>query len=287
MSDPSTVPLLTPEEIAETRANLEAFADRVVHAPGTEVEDATIGGRPGLRVTPASGGTRGTGLFLHGGGYRAGGPRGAVGVGSHLAAEADLQLLLPAYRLAPEHPFPAAVYDVVAALAQLAEQEEDPARRVLVGESAGGGLAVAGLLAARAAGISPPGALVLLSPWLDLTAASESYERCAETDEIISRPTSLRSAAAYLDGGDPRDPLASPLFASDEALAALPRTLVQVGEAEVLIDEGVEFARRASEAGGTTLLETWAGVGHCWHVAVPDGGPADAAIARIGIYLES
>jgi len=286
-SAPATgVTPLTAAELAATRANLLAAAVDVPVAPGTRIDELTIGGRPGLRVRPAGGGSAGVALLLHGGGYRAGTPAGARGIASYIAAGADVELLLPDYRLAPEHPLPAAVDDVVGALRELAERGVDPARTALIGSSAGGGLAVAALLAARDAGLPRPGGLVALSPWLDMTASSPSYDRCAASDPIISRTSSLRSALAYLGGADPRTPLASPLFADDEALAWLPPSLVQVSAAEVLSDEARRFAERVWEAGGSCRLETWPDTTHCWHLGVPDLPAATDAIGRIVEYLE-
>lgn len=277
---------LAPGELWATRDNLDAFAAGVAVAPGTRIEERAVGGRPGLRVVPASGGGAGAVLLLHGGGFRAGSPHAARGVASFVAAAADVEVLLPAYRLAPESPFPAAVHDVVRALGELVERGTAPERIAVVGESAGGGLAVAGLLAARRAGLPRPAALVALSPWLDLTASSGSYDRCAATDRIIDRAGSLRSALAYLDGADPRDPLASPLFADDEALAALPPSLVQASTDEVLVDDAARFVSRVRDAGGASTLQTWSGAPHLWHVGVPGDPAAVDAVRHIGLFLE-
>ncbi|MEV0597827.1 alpha/beta hydrolase fold domain-containing protein [Streptomyces sp. NPDC050315] len=264
-----------------------AAAGRAPLAPGTVTEETELGGRPAVRVRPTAGGRRGTVLYLHGGGYRAGSPQVALGPASYVAAGLDAEVVLPAYRLSGERPFPAAVEDAVAAYAELLERGAAPARLAVVGESAGGGLAAGALLAARGLGLPRPAALVGLSPWYDLTVTADAYERCRASDPVLDRSALADSAARYLAGTDPRTPLASPLFADDAALAWLPPVLVQASADEVLADDAARFAARVAAAGGRAWHRTWAGEAHCWHIAVPARATAREAVAAIVTFLRT
>ncbi|GHJ38955.1 alpha/beta hydrolase fold domain-containing protein [Streptomyces sp. TS71-3] len=279
--DPAQEPVTDP-----AHAWALAAQGRAPLAAGTVRSEVIHAGRPAVRVRPGTGGRRGTLLHLHGGGYRAGSPRVSEGAASFLAAELDAEVLLPAYRLAGERPFPAAVEDATAAYRSLLESGVDPGRLAVLGDSAGGGLAAAALLAAQDAGLPRPAALVGLSPWYDLTVTAGSYERCRGTDTVLSRASMRDSAARYLAGADPRTPLASPLFAQGAALRGLPPVLVQCGGLEVLADDAGEFARRVDAAGGRAVHRSWAGQGHCWHLAVPGLPAAREAVAATAAFLD-
>ncbi|MGK5628167.1 alpha/beta hydrolase [Streptomyces sp. URMC 123] len=251
----------------------------------TTVVETTVGGRPALRIRPL-GPTRGTVLHLHGGGYRTGSPEGGRGVGAYLAVNAGVETVLPAYRLAEEAPFPAAVDDGLACYAELlGEPGADPGRLVLMGESAGGGLALATLLTAREAGLPRPAAAVCLSPWFDLTASGDSYERCGTADHLISRTVLKGMADLYLAGADPRTPTASPLFAPDDALAWLPPLLVQASRDEVLADDAVRLAERVTRVGGQCVLRTFSDATHCWHHELPALPRAETALNEVVEFL--
>ena len=186
-------------------------------------------------------------LFLHGGGYELGSLRSDGELAARLGRASGMRVLFPEYRLAPEHPFPAAVDDVLAAWRWLRTDQELTARSMAVaGDSAGGGLAAALLVATRDAGEALPAAAVLMSPTVDLTSSGASMTERAEQDPI-STPAMLRQFAAdYLAGADPKTPLASPLFAS---LSGLPPLLVQVGTADLLLSDSERLATAAAEAG--------------------------------------
>lgn len=201
-------------------------------------------------------------VHFHGGGYRQGQPEMIAGYAARLAEEADVEVWCPAYRLAPEYPFPAALIDAMHVRAYV--EERKPRRLVLAGDSAGGGLAAALTQVWNLQGVSLTG-LVLHSPWLDLRLTSESYRRNAATDPLFSRASASAAAQAYLQGHLPADPLVSPLLADPPLF---PRTFLSVGSGEVLFDEAVAFHARLAEAGRGICLRQVEGMDH---VAVTRG----------------
>ncbi|MFG2426730.1 alpha/beta hydrolase fold domain-containing protein [Streptomyces sp. NPDC048590] len=229
-------------------------------------------------------------LHFHGGGYRAGSPEVSRPLAGHLARRTGAAVVAPSYRLAPEHPHPAAVEDGLAAYEAVLRAGTAPERVALVGESAGGGLALAVLLAAHREGLPMPAAAAVLSPWLDLTVEAESYTRCAATDPVLGREALRHSAGLYLAGADPRTPTASPLFAPAPALAALPPVLVQSSREEVLADDAVRFGERMEASGGRCRVELWEGTTHCWQLFVdrlPEAvRAADSVAAFLREYLD-
>src|SRR5438552_1164232 len=225
--------------MAEQRAQFETMAEVFTLPADASVEAVDAGGVPAEQVTVAGAdGTR-TILYLHGGGYCIGSPRTHREFAARLARAADATVVLIDYRLAPEHPFPAAAEDATAAYRWLLGRGQAPARLVVAGDSAGGGLTVATLVSLRDQGVVLPAAAVCLSPWVDLEASGESMTTKAGADPLIDREGLDQMAAHYLGGADARTPLASPLYAD---LAGLPPVLIQVGTAEVLLDDAVRLA---------------------------------------------
>ena len=219
-------------------------------------------------------------FYLHGGGYAGGSAKSHSELAARLARAAGTVAILPDYRLAPENTFPAALDDAIAAYRALLDEAGDANRIVMAGDSAGGGLAVAVCVALRDAGEPLPRALALLSPWLDLTCTSPSWDSRLEGDPILDHH--LRDAAErYLDGADPRDPLCSPLFAD---LSGLPPTLVLVGTHEILYDDAVTFAQVAAEQGVEVELEIGHELIHVWPI-FPITPEAVASTVRIGRFL--
>lgn len=218
-------------------------------------------------------------LYLHGGGYIAGSARTHRLLTAEIARRAATRLLAIDYRLAPEHPFPAAVEDARRAYEWLLTQDLAPQQIVLAGDSAGGGLAVALLLSLRAAGLPLPAGAVCLSPWFDLALTGASLAVNGRTDYLNEQV--LRGAAHfYLAGADPHTPLASPMYAD---LQGLPPMLVQVGAAEALLDDGQQFVRRAQAAGVNVRLEVGEQMVHVWqffHLLVPQARQALRSIAQ-------
>jgi acetyl esterase/lipase len=221
-------------------------------------------------------------LYLHGGGYVIGSPRSHRHLAAALGAAAGAATLVPEYRLAPEHPFPAAVEDAVAAYRWLLARGVAPGGIAIAGDSAGGGLTVATLLALRDRGLPLPAAGVCISPWVDLTCGGASYASRAASDPIVTQAGIVEMARAYLGAADPRAPLASPLFAD---LAGLPPLLVHVGSDEVLLDDAVALAERARAAGVAATLEIWPDMIHVWHWFHPMLDEGRKAIAGIGDFV--
>jgi acetyl esterase/lipase len=183
------------------------------------------------------------------------------------------------YRLAPEHPHPAAVEDAVAAVRFAYAAGLAPSRVAVGGDSAGGGLALATLLGLRDERAPLPAAGVCISPWTDLSGSGDSLRANAELDPMVDEDDLRLMASAYLAGRDARAPLASPLFAD---LRGLPPLLVQVGTAEVLLDDATRLAERARDAGVDVQLEVWEDMIHVWHAfadVLPEGAQAVEGIA--------
>jgi monoterpene epsilon-lactone hydrolase len=221
-------------------------------------------------------------LFLHGGGFELGSLRSDGELAARLGRASGMRVLFPEYRLAPEHPFPAAIDDVLAAWRWLRAGQGLSARSIAVaGDSAGGGLAVALLVAARDAGEELPAAAVLMSPTVDLTGSGASMTERADQDPL-STPAMLRQfAAGYLAGADPATPLASPLFAT---LTGLPPLLIQVGTADLLLSDSERLADAAGRAGVDVSLHVGEGLPHVYPIML--GTPeADQATQQTGTFL--
>jgi epsilon-lactone hydrolase len=221
-------------------------------------------------------------LYLHGGGYIMGSIATHRELIARLSKAARARVLALDYRLAPEHPFPAPVEDATAAYRWMLAQGLKPSRIVVSGDSAGGGLTVAALVAFRDAGLPMPAAGIPISPWVDLEAIGDSMKTRAARDPVV-RPEMIREiASVYLAGQSPRSPLAAPLYAD---LRGLPPLLIHVGDAEALLDDSRRLAERAKAAGVDVTLEIWPEMPHVWHLFahfLPEG---QQAIDRAGEFV--
>ncbi|MFE2277988.1 alpha/beta hydrolase [Streptomyces sp. NPDC059454] len=252
-------------------------------APEDVVTRRTVlGGRPTLELEPTEASGRGRLLYLHGGGYVVGSPDTHAGLVGELARRAGLRALSVDYRLAPEHPFPAAVDDGLAAYRELLAAGTDPRDLVMAGDSAGGGLTLATLLAAREAGLPQPAAVVVFSPWTDLTLSGESIRSKEDADPIFTEADIRAYADLYVGTGDRTHPLASPVLAD---LTGLPPLLVQVGANEVLLDDAVRLAARAGAADVEVTLEIGPGLPHVFQHHYGRLDEADAALDRAARFL--
>jgi acetyl esterase/lipase len=222
-------------------------------------------------------------LYLHGGGFRIGSTRSHRELMARIAVDARCNVLGLDYRRAPEHLFPAALDDTVAAYMELVAQGFDPSRVALVGDSAGANLVLGTLLAMRDRGERMPAAAVLMSPWVDLTAVGESYRTRAEADPIHQRSMILALAHGYLNGSvAPDDPQASPLFAD---LRGLPPLLIQVGGRETLLSDSMRLAERAKAAGVVAELRVYENMIHVFQQFPNELSEAREAIAEAGAFL--
>ena len=268
--------------VADRRAGMDAFFGSLGTTPGVSSEKVDAGGVPAEWVSAPSAETNRAVLYLHGGGYVVGSPASHREMAARLSAAAGARVLVIDYRLAPEHPFPAAVDDATAAYRWLLAQGVEPSGAAICGDSAGGGLTVAALVALRDAGDPLPAAGVCLSPWVDMEALGESMTARAKLDLMVGRDGLLDSAAKYLAGADPRSPLAAPLYAD---LQGLPPLLIQVGTSETLYDDSTRLDERARAAGVDVTLQTWKEMVHVWHLFAPMLPEGQQAIEAIGEYL--
>ena len=215
-------------------------------------------------------------LYLHGGGFTIGSPRTHAALAGHLAKAAGMRAVLPRYRLAPEHPFPAARDDVIAAHARLVDAGTPPA--ALAGDSAGGCLALLLAQHARDAGLPLPRAMALLAPVGDLSGDIAARFAAAEHERLIPPQWAERIRPAYLPGTDPADPAVSPLLGD---LTGLPPTLIQAGAEEALARD----ARLIADAMDAARLDLWPGLPHVWHIHAGRMPAADRALAAVGAFL--
>jgi epsilon-lactone hydrolase len=261
-----------------------AAAERLVPGPPADTQTLAVdaGGVKAVRIsTPAAEPGRHV-LFLHGGAFIIGSPSLYRHLTWRIASATRARVLCLDYRLAPEHPFPAALDDAVAAYCWLLADGADPQRVAVIGDSAGGGLGLSLLLRLRDEGIPLPAAAVALSPWTDLALTGASLSRNASADPLVIAEHARRFVDCYLAGADPRSPYASPLYGEP---AGLPPTLIQVGSDEVLRDDAVRMAARMRDAGCRVELEIWPRMPHVWHLFAPVMPEARRAIARIGTFV--
>jgi acetyl esterase/lipase len=267
----------------QQRRELERTARLTPVVRNTAVDPIDAGGVPAEWVAAPGVGRSRTLLYLHGGGYTVGSPRSHRALVSRLSRATRARGLSIDYRLAPEHPFPAAVEDAVSAYRWLLDVHASPDRVVVAGDSAGGGLAIAAMIAARDRGLPMPGALVVLSPWVDLTLSGESIETRRAEDVWLDPDGATAVVGVYLDGSDPADPLASPLFADH---TGLPSTLIVVGTAEILLDDARRLADRMRAAGVTVVLDEWADMLHVFPSFAPYVPESRRAIRQIGAFVD-
>ena len=206
----------------------------------------------------------------------------------HLAAEAGraagIAALALDYRLAPEHPFPAAVDDALAGYRFLLGRGISPGRVALAGDSAGGGLVVAAMLAIRDAGLPQPGCGWCISPWVDMEAIGETMTSKAAADPTVQRAGLLDMAKMYLSGADPRSPLAAPIYGNLSGLAPL---MIQVGACETLLDDALRLAKIGGAADVRVDLQIWPEMIHVWHLFHPELKAGRQAIEAGGAYVRA
>lgn len=275
----------SPEDLAEARkAYADWFVSRFPPPADVTFEDVDVNGVPALRARPADTVPGRVLLYLHGGGYLVGAPRGYQGLVGRYARRLRAEAVIPDYRLAPDARYPAAVDDSLAAYAGLLREGYDAGSVVVSGDSAGGAMSVALLVAARDAGLPQPAAAVAISPWANLEHTGASITTKADADPLCT-PEALRSMASnYVAGSPLGSPLASPVFAD---VHGLPPVRIQIGEREIMLSDAVRLAEHLAMAEVRVDLEVWPGMPHVWHLFSEDLEEADAALDSAATFLLS
>lgn len=258
----------------------ELFAGRPL-GDDVKLAERTLGGVPALDIRVDGADADGVILYLHGGSYVVGSARTGANLAAPLSRRSGVPAISLDYRLAPEHPFPAGIHDALAAYRELVE---DGQNIVIVGDSAGGGLALATLIAARAEGLPQPAGVVLLSPWTDVSLKSPSMDSRGDDDPLFSRANMAESAGFYLGRAEARNELASPIFAD---LKGLPPLLVQVGTAEILLDDSLRLVARAAEQDVDVSLDVIAGAPHVFQYFAGFMSEADEALDHAATFIKN
>ncbi|MHA1645307.1 MAG: alpha/beta hydrolase [Candidatus Freyarchaeota archaeon] len=270
--------------VEDTRKGLEQLASLSKLPEDVKCEPIDAGGVPAEWITTPEAEARYAILYLHGGGYVAGSIKTHRDLASRISRTSKARVLLIDYRLAPEHPFPAAVEDVTTAYRWLVSAGGiEPNNLIVTGDSAGGGLTVASLVNLRDEGDTLPAGAVCLSPWTDLACTGETLRSKAEVDPFITPEGIEFMARVYLKDADPKNPLASPLYAD---LKGLPPMLIQVGTSEILLDDSLRLADRAKAAGVNVELDVWEDMIHVFAAFAAFAPEGRQAIERIGEFVK-
>jgi acetyl esterase/lipase len=276
---------LTPDpQIDVLRQRMETVRWFIPGPPrGTQAAKLDAGGVKAVRIATRQSLDEPHIFYLHGGGYVMGSPAEYRDFIWRIARVTSARVLCPYYRLAPEHPFPAALDDAVRSYSWLLAQGAAPRRLAIMGDSAGGGLALAMLLRLRDEGLPLPAAAVTLSPWTDLALTGDSMRNNAGADLTLKFERAASFARHYLADAEPRHPYASPLYGDP---TGLPPILIQVGSGEILRDDSVRMADKLRAAGSPVEIEIWPRMPHVWQLfarVLPEGR---RAIARIGDFVQ-
>jgi epsilon-lactone hydrolase len=268
----------------EARAPFDEIMEHTPEITGTRYDDAVVEGVPGIWCRPPSARPNAAILYLHGGAYILGSARAYRHFGSQFASRTGTAVFVPDYRLAPEHKFPAAVNDALAAYRGLASELDYIA---VVGDSAGGGLALVVLSAIHRSALSGgvgPVAAIAISPWTDLAVSGASIEICADTDPLLTREMLTLAAQRYLNNHDAKDPLASALYAP---LKGLPPLQIHVGTEEILLDDALRFVRMARADKVEATVHVWEGMPHVFAASVGTLEAAAESLDVMAAFLNS
>ena len=272
------------KRVEESRAGLEELSRLAPLFKDAKLENIDAGGVPAAwMITPGVTKDRAI-LYLHGGGYIEGSITSHQDLAHRISKASETRVLILDYRLAPEHPFPAALEDSISAYEWLINSEGyNPKNLIIAGDSAGGGLNIATLVKLRDQGVPLPAAGVCLSPWTDLALTGESIKLKRHEDPFVSPDGLMFDAKLYLGKTDPKNPFASPLYAN---FKGLPPLCIQFGSAEVLLDDASRLAKRAEEAGVEVQLDIWEDMIHVFQafaVMAPEG---IEGINKIGEFIK-
>ena len=273
-----------PDGLRERRQRLDALGEQYPLPTDVSVESADANGVKAEWTSIGEADPQSVIMYLHGGGYIAGSLKSHRHMVAQAGREARSRTVALDYRLAPEHPFPAAIEDAVAGYRFLLSRGLSATRIAVAGDSAGGGLAIALLVSLRDAGLPLPACAWCVSPWVDLEGTGASMTAKAMVDPMVQQPYLVELAEAYLGGVDPRTPLAAPLYAD---LRGLPPILIQVGSAETLLDDAVRLAGAAGSADVRVRLEVWPDMIHVWHLFYQQVAAGRRALAEAGAFIRS
>jgi epsilon-lactone hydrolase len=271
-------------DVAEQRVIFEEMMAAIPVPADVTTSSGRLGGIPVVNVEAAGADRASVIFYLHGGAYAIGTAASSVGLASDLARRAGARLVTVDYRLAPEHPHPAAIDDAVAAYRGLLDSGVAASAIAIAGESAGAGLAAATLVALKHAQLPQPSGAVLMSPWADLTLSGESITGKAALDPALTPEGLRRRAVDYVAAGDRTAELVSPIFAD---LTGLPPLLIQAGSHEILLDDATRLAARAAAADVAVRLEVTPGVPHVFQGFAAMLDEADAALTSAGEFLRA
>lgn len=277
-------PAANAQDVAESRARFEKMAAVLGGAPDAKCETVDAGGVPAEWVAAPGVDPERAVLLLHGGGYAIGSLNTHRRLAYDISAASGARVLVIDYRLAPEHPFPAAVDDAAAAWRWLLQQAFAASRLAIVGDSAGGGLTIATLVNLRDQKLGLPGCAVAVSPWVDLEGLGNSITTRAAQDAMVQKDGLLWMAKMYLAGKDAKTPLAAPLHAD---LKGLPPVLVQVGTAETLLDDATRIAEKLHAAGVEVRLAIWPNMPHVFPLFAPILSEGRDGCLEIGSFIRS
>lgn len=273
----------------QARDSLDAAGGTIEPAQGVTIQPTEVQGASSTLYAewylPESAPDEGTLLYFHGGGYRTGSCKSHRGFVTHIVKEANVNTLMPEYRLAPEHPFPAAFEDARAIYEGLLDDGHRPDDIFIGGDSAGGGLALALLLSLRDDARPLPKAAFILSPWTDLSNTGESLKTKANKDPWLDAAGADENAKRYYADASPLDPLVSPLYGDYKNL---PPLLIHVGTHEILLSDSTRVAEKSKAAGVQVTLNVYQGMWHVWHAFLGRNIPeCDQAIQEIGSFIKS
>lgn len=261
----------------------DVMAELFPAPPGVAVSDMDLNGVPAGRVVPRELKAGRTLLYIHGGGYASGGPRGYRGLAGRLAGLLHAEAFIPDYRLAPQHRFPAAIDDVVTAYRSLLEQGHDPRSLVVAGDSAGGAMVMTLMRKARDAGLPLPSAGFAMSPWANLAHTGASIRTRAGLDPACTLEFLTLLAQNFLGDALPTDPDASPVNAD---VRGLPPVLIHIGENELMLSDAIRLAAHLAENRVRVSLEVWPGMFHVWHLFAGILPEADEALGNASAFIE-
>lgn len=270
-------------DVKKIRRKLEFLGRLLMKAFGVKLERTTINGLYAEWLRPKKAERGRVLLYLHGGAYVLCSCRTHRQMVSHIARAAGIDALVPEYRLAPEHRFPAAVDDCVGVYRALLESGIKPENVVIAGDSAGGGLTVATLLSLRHAGDPMPAAAILLSPFLDATGSGESATTRADKDPWFHASDMEVVVEHYCGESEVRNPLVSPVFGN---AAGLPPVYIQVGDHEILLSDSTRFAEMMRASGGEAELDVWPEMWHVFQLFIGKMPESRAAIRKIGEFMQ-